>query len=140
MATHPPDTGDWASRIARNTLGVAAWTGAWVATLALASFGPELLWNRQVAPSLLAIALNVVVGVGMLFANRRYLQSLDELQRTIQLEAMAWSLGAGLVASLAWTVFARLDLVGFEAGLAHLIAFMALVYLAGSITGLLRYR
>ena len=94
----------------------------------------------EVAPSLVAIAANVLIGIGMLFANKRFLQSLDELQRTIQLQAMAWSLGAGLVGSLAWTLFARLDLVAFEAGLAHLIAFMALVYLAGCVAGLLRYR
>ena len=140
MATPHPDSGAWASRQMRHTGDLAAWTLAWVATLALASFGPEVLWDGQVGLSLLAIAVNVVVGIGMLLANKRFLQSLDELQRTIQLEAMAWSLGAGLVGSLAWTLFARLDLVAFEAGLAHLVAFMALVYLAGCVAGLLRYR
>ncbi|HEY6608476.1 MAG TPA: hypothetical protein VI277_04695 [Candidatus Limnocylindria bacterium] len=140
MATHPPDSGAWAARQIRNTGGLVAWTSAWVASLALASFGPDVLWDDQIAISLLAIAINVVLGVGMLLANKRFLQSLDELQRTIQLQAMAWSLGAGLVGSLAWTLFARLDLVAFEAGLAHLIAFMALVYMAGCVAGLLRYR
>ena len=76
----------------------------------------------------------------MLFANKRQLQAQDELQRTIQLQAMAWSLGAGLVGGLAWTLFDRHDLVGFEAEIGHLVAFMGLVYLAGSVAGLLRYR
>ena len=92
MPTHP-----YPSRIVRGTVGLAAWTAAWVASLALAAFGPEILWDHQPAPTLLAIAFNVLVGVGMLFANKRYLQAMDELQRTIQLQAMAWSLGAGLV-------------------------------------------
>lgn len=140
MSTHPPDTGAWASRMIRNTLGLAAWTAAWVASLALAAFGPGVLWNDQPAPTLIAIGFSVVVGVGMLFANKRNLQALDELQRTIQLQAMAWSLGAGLVGGCAWTLFARHDLVGFEAEIAHLVALMAVVYLAGSIAGLLRYR
>ena len=140
MATHPPDTGAWASRIVRNTLGLAAWTAAWVASLALAAFGPGLFWNHNVALTLLAIAFNVAVGVGMLFANKRHLQGLDELQRTIQLQAMAWSLGAGLVGGVAWTLFARHDLVGFEAEIGHLVAFMGVVYMAGSVAGLLRYR
>ncbi len=124
----------------RNTLGQAAWTVAWVASLALAAFGSGILWNDQPAPTLLAIGFNVVVGVGMLFANKRNLQAQDELQRTIQLQAMAWSLGAGLVGGLAWTLFDRHDLVAFEAEIGHLVAFMGLVYLAGSVAGLLRYR
>jgi hypothetical protein len=124
----------------RNTLGLAAWTAAWVASLALAAFGPGILWNHQPAPTLMAIAFNVLVGVGMLFANKRNLQAQDELQRTIQLQAMAWSLGAGLVGGVAWTLFDRHDLVAFEAEIAHLVALMAAVYLAGSVAGFLRYR
>ena len=88
----------------------------------------------------MAIAFSVLVGVGMLFANKRNLQALDELQRTIQLQAMAWSLGAGLVGGVAWTLFARHDLIGFEAEIGHLVAFMAVVYMAGCVAGLLRYR
>ena len=140
MSTHPPDTGAWAWRIVRNTLGLAAWTAAWVASLALAAFGPVILWNDQPVPTLLAIAFSVVVGVGMLLANKRYLQALDELQRTIQLQVMAWTLGAGLVGGVAWTLFARHDLVGFEAEIAHLVAFMGVVYLVGSVAGSLRHR
>ena len=110
MSAHPHDTDAWASRTTRNTLGLAAWTVAWVASVALAAFGPGNLWNDQPAPTLVAIAFTVLVGVGMLFANKRNLQALDELQRTIQLEAMAWSLGAGLVGGVAWTLFAQHDL------------------------------
>ncbi len=140
MSTHPPDTGAWASRMIRNTLGLAAWTAAWVASLALAAFGPGALWNDQIVLTLLAISFNVLVGVGMLFANKRNLQAMDELQRTIQLQAMAWSLGAGLVGGVAWTLFDRHDLVGFEAEIGHLVAFMSVVYLVGCVVGLLRYR
>ena len=140
MSAHPHDTGAWASRMIRNTLGLAGWTAAWVASLALAAFGPGILWNRQPALTLVAIVFNVLVGVGMLFAYKRNLQAMDELQRATQMQAMAWSLGAGLVGGVAWTLFARHDLVGFEAEIGHLVAFMAVVYMAGCIAGLLRYR
>ena len=140
MSTHPPDTTAWASRQIRSTMGLAAWTVAWVASLALAAFGPEILWNDQPALTAAAIAVNVLVGIGMLFAHKRYLASLDELQRATQMQAMAWSLGAGLVGGLAWTLLARHGLVGFEAEIAQLVVFMALVYLAGCIAGVLRYR
>ena len=140
MPARPPDTAAWASRMIRNTVGLAAWTAAWVASIALAAFGPGIFWNDQPALTLVAIVFSVLVGVGMLFANKRNLQAMDELQRTIQLQAMAWSLGAGLVGGVAWTLFARHELVGFEAEIGHLVAFMAAVYSAGCVAGLLRYR
>lgn len=124
----------------RSTLGLAAWTAAWVATLALAAFGPGALWNDEPAPTVAAVGLNVLVGIGMLIANKRNLAAMDELQRAIQLQAMAWSLGSGLVGGLAATMAARHGLIGFEIGVAHLIGFMALVYIAATFIGLLRYR
>ena len=140
MTTQPTGTSAWASRMIRNTLGLAAWTAAWVASLAFAAFGPVALWNREPVPTLLAIGLNVVIGVGMLLANRRNLQAMDELQRTVQLQAMAWTLGAGLVGGLAWTLFDRHNLVPFDSEIAHLVVFMGLVYLAGTLAGVRRYR
>ena len=140
MSTNSTDTNAWASRVIRNTLGLAAWTAAWAASAALAAFGPGTLWNDQPAPTLVAIAFSVVVGVGMLFANKRNLEGLDELQRTIQLQAMAWSLGVGLVGGVAWTLIARHKLVGVDAEIGHLVAIMAVVYMAGCIAGALRYR
>jgi hypothetical protein len=140
LATHSPESSALAARQIRNTLGLAAWTAAWVASLALASFGPEALWNNESALTLVAIALTVAVGIGMLLAFKRNLEAQDELQRSLQLQVMAWTLGAGLVGGVAWTLFDRHDLVGFEAEIGHLIAFMGLVYLAGSIAGVLRYR
>ncbi len=140
MNTHPPDADAWASRMIRDSMGLVAWSAAWVASLALAAFGPVALWDRQPAPTLLAIAFSVLVGVGMLLAYKRHLQTMDELQRTIQLETMAWTLGAGLVGGVAWTLFDRHDLVAFEAEIAHLVVFMAVVYMVGTIAGLRRYR
>ena len=140
MSSHTPDSDAWESRTARNTLGLAAWTIAWVASLALAAFGPEFLWNDESAPTLVAIAFNVAVGIGLLLAYKRYLQALDELQREIQLQAMAWSLGAGLIGGTAWTLFITLDVVAFEAEIAHLTMFMSAVYLVAIVAGMLRYR
>src|SRR5262245_58274600 len=133
MPTPPADAAAWSTRQVRSTLGLAAWTVAWVATLAVAAFGPTILWNDQPALTLAAIGFNVLVGIGMLFAHKRYLDSLDELQRATQLQAMAWSLGAGLVGGLAWTLVTRHGLVDIEAEIAQLVAFMAIVYVAGCI-------
>ena len=138
MTPQPTESAAWESRSVRSTAAMAGWTAAWVATVALAAFGPEILWNDQPALTLAAIGLSVLVGIGMLFANKRNLLAMDELQRGIQLQAMAWTLGAGLVGGVAYSLLA--ELAGFEAEIGHLIAFMSLVYLTGSIAGQLRYR
>lgn len=140
MTEHSGGSDAWAERQVRTTMGLAAWTGAWLVSLALAAFGPGALWDGQVAPTAVAIAANVLIGVGMLLAHKRFLQSLDELQRSIQLQAMAWSLGAGLVAGTAWAVLDQHDLVSFGATISPLMVFMGFVYIAGCIVGALRYR
>jgi hypothetical protein len=140
MNTNAPGADALTSRMVRNTVGLAAWTGGWVASLALAAFGPAAVWNREPALTLLAIGVNVVIGIGMLLANRRNLLGMDELQRTIQLQVMAWTLGLGLVGGLAWTLFDRHDLVPFQVGIGHLVAFMSAVYMVGTILGARRYR
>jgi hypothetical protein len=140
MTAHPPEATAWAARSIRQTVVLATWTAAWVASLALAAFGPRELWNEKSAPTAAAIVLSVVVGIGMLLAHKRHLQGLDELQRSVQLQAMAWTLGAGLVGGMALTLLARFDLVAFEAEIAHLVGFMAVVYVVAVVAGLLRYR
>lgn len=140
MNTPPANADAWMLRSIRGALGLVAWTAAWVASVVLANFGPRILWNDQPAPTVLALAFSVVVGVGMLLSYKRYLHAMDELQRTVQLEAMAWTLGAGLVGGVAWALLDRHDLVAFEAEIGHLIAFMSVVYVVGCIAGSRRYR
>lgn len=140
MATNPSDAADFARRGIRSTVALAGWTAAWLATLALAAFGPERLWEDAPGLTAGAIGVNVLVGIGMLLANKRSLEAMDELQRATQLQVMAWTLGAGLVGGLAATLLARHGLIGLEVGVAQLVAFMGVVYLAGTFIGHLRYR
>ena len=139
MTTPTPTAGPWAARMRRHTLGLAAWTAAWVASLALARFGPGPVWPESSSLTPIAVGLCVLVGIGMLVANKRHLLGMDELQRTLQLQAMAWALGAGLVAGTAWTLLDRYQLIAVDASIAHLIIFMALTYLAALALGLRRY-
>ncbi len=119
---------------------LAAWTLAWVVTLALARYGPVHLWDEREAASWLAIAVNVAVGVGLIGDHARYLQKLDELQRKIMIDAMAVTLGAALVAGCAYAAASEVDLIAREATIGALIMLMAVVYVAATIGGHLRYR
>ena len=73
--------------------GLSIFTGIWVASVALLTFGPKVWWEYHVLTTLLVIALNLLTGAMMLFAFFRHLKSMDVLQRQTHLEAMALTLG-----------------------------------------------
>ncbi|ALS98895.1 hypothetical protein [Lacimicrobium alkaliphilum] len=125
---------------AKNTLNLAIWTFAWLLSLALAQFGPSLLWDQHIALTAAAIVLNLLLGIAMLLANRKHLRGLDELQQKIQLEAMALTLGAGLIAGILYEVIEDTALISFNAEISHLVVFMSLVYIAGVLLGYRRYQ
>ena len=59
------DTNDWAARRRRNKRRLCTWTFSWLLSLAIASFGPVLVWEGNKAVSIIAIELNAAVGVGL---------------------------------------------------------------------------
>jgi len=131
---------DWAANTATNTLRLGYWTAAWLLTMALAKFGPEFIWQMNTSFTVLAILFNLAIGFGMILANKRHLKGLDELHQKIQLEAMALSLGIGLVVGLAYSNLDVTDVIPFDAEISHLVILMALTYLAGVVGGLRKYR
>lgn len=127
-------------RAFKNVIPIALWTLGWAATLALARFGPALLWNHQPVVGWIAIAANVAVGIGLIVAHARFLRRVDELQRKIMVDAMAIALGVGLVGGFAYGAASSAELVALDANIAVFSALMALVYAVGSVVGTLRYR
>jgi len=122
--------GDWAAHRMKDILRLGYWTAAWLLTLAVANFGPTFLWQEAPVLSLLALAVNIGVGAAMILANVRHLRGLDEMQQKITLEAMGVSLGVGLVLGFAYATVDAIELIPFPARISHLLAVMALTYLA----------
>ncbi|MEO2267577.1 hypothetical protein [Pseudoalteromonas pernae] len=113
-----------------NTLNLAKWTTAWVLTLAVASFGPHLMWSKeQTVISIIAVAVNVLVGVMMIIANKKQVLGLDEMQQRIQLNAMGITLGASVVFGLAYSVVQSSGILNYDEDISHLVIFMSLTYL-----------
>lgn len=129
-----------ARREARNVLVLAIVTMVWVASVALAQFGPELLWGEQPVLSWIAIALNLVLGIAWIVVHARYLGGVDELQRKILMDAMAVALGVGLVGGFAWASAESAGLVEVGSDIALLSVVLAVVYLVSIVVGRLRYR
>ncbi len=128
------------TKMRKNTVNLAKWTAAWVVTMAIVAFGPKLIWNFHPVISVIAIIINFAVGIGMILANRRHLNTQDEMQRKIQLEAMGISLGIAVVAGLAYSMMDVANLIHYDAEIAHLVILIDLTYLAGVIYGSYRYK
>ena len=135
----PPENG-YQSRTRTNVIRIFRWNGAWGAATALMALGPQFLWNKALGFTLLAVGLDVAVGVGMILANKKYLAELDELQRKVQLNAMGITLGVGLIASAPFSVMDAYHVIPFHAGMAHLVILMALTFSVSNLYGPWRYR
>ena len=131
---------DWATRVNRNTLRLGYCTGAWLVTTALATFGPQFIWHDNTLLTAIAIFINLGVGFVTIAANKHHLQSLDEMQQKIQLEAMALSLGVGFVCGLSYSLLDQSNFIAVDAEISHLILLMGLTYFAGMVVGNRRYR
>lgn len=134
------ESNDWARNNAKNTVRLRYWTLAWVATTAVAAFGPKFLWNFNILLSILAVLANLGIGFGMIVANKRYLKGLDEMHRKIFLDAAALSLGVGLVCAISYEMLEDMKLITFEPEIPHVIILMCLTFLAGMIAGHRKYQ
>ncbi len=131
---------DWAATTRRNTVRLAYWTFAWVATMAVATFGPKYLWDFATLPTILGVVVNLGMGFGMIVANYRHLQGLDEMHKKIFLDASAFTLGVGLVCGLSYELLKNIKLISFQPEISHLVVLMCLTFLAGMIFGHRKYQ
>lgn len=130
---------DFTSQTKRNTVRLAIWTWTWVLTMALAAFGPKFLWNENTTLTLLAIILNVGMGFLMIRANMRFINGLDELQRKIQIDAMAIALGVGIVGGLAYSLLDTTNLIPWDAEIAVLVVIISVTYMVSLFINQKRY-
>lgn len=124
----------------KNTAYLGYWTLAWLATTAVAAFGPKLVWDFATLPTVLGVLINVVVGFGMILATRRHLLGLDEMQQKIFLDAGALTLGVGLVCGLSYELLEDIKLITFEPEISHLAILMSLTFMVGMVAGHRKYR
>jgi len=128
------------SRVRANVMRLFYWNGAWGAATALMTFGPKFLWNKAASFTLLAVGLDVAVGIGMMLANKNYLAELDELQRRIQLNSMGVTLGVGLIVGAPFAVMDSYHVIPFHANIAYLLILMSLTFAISNLYGTRRYR
>ena len=140
MSKTTPDSTKWAARCRTNSVRLMGWSAAWVVSMALAAFGPRLLWNYATLPTILGVLVNLGIGFAMILANRRYLRGQDEMQQKIFLDSAALTLGVGLVCGLGYELLEDIRLISFQPEISHLGILMCLTFLAGNIAGHRKYR
>jgi hypothetical protein len=131
---------DWSTRVKKNTKNLAVWTMAWVLSMALATFGPKFLWEGNDALTVFGILLNALLGAGMIFANIKHLNGLDDLQKKIQLEGMAIALGVGIVGGLTYSLLDTTGIIQQDAEISFLVMLIGITYLVSVLIGQSRYK
>lgn len=131
---------DWNTRVKKNTKNLGLWTMAWVLSMAIATFGPKFIWESETVLTVAGIILNALLGVGMILANIRHLNSLDDLQKKIQLEGMAIALGVGIVGGLSYSLLDTTNIITQDAEISYLVILISLTYLVSVFIGQKRYK
>ena len=140
MSKTDTDSSQWASTNKQNTRRLGIWTFLWVLSMAVATFGPRFIWDYASLPSVLAVGVNLAIGIGMIIANIQYFQGLDELNKKIFLDAGALTLGVGLVGGLGYELMETVRLISFEPAISHLAILMSLTFLVGMLIGHRKYQ
>ena len=115
----------------KRTLQLAFWTWTWVITLAMATFGPKILWAESNLLTALAIGINL--------ANGKLFNHYDELERKIHLESMAFTLGASVVVGLSYSLIDQTNLISADAEIGFLVMFIGITYMLALLINRKRY-
>ena len=116
-----------------------AWCFAWVASFALLSLGVNYLWHSLLITKI-GLLINLSIGIGMIIANKNLFKTYDELQKKIQFESIAITLGLTIVVGIIYENSFDFGVIKSEPEFEYLMFFMCLSYMASSIINSLKYR
>ena len=121
----------------KHTKIMLAWTLAWVVSLAFLSYGANFLWDNLLITKI-GLLINLAIGVGMIIANKNLFKHYDELQKKIQFEAMALTLGLAVVFGLVYEV--SFGVIDSEPEFEYLMLFISFTYITSNIINSRRYK
>lgn len=121
-----------------NQLRILAWMVVWMGTWLAANYAASRDVLTGTVPGVVAAGVTALLGVGTLFAYHRFLRETDELRRKIELEALAFAFGVGLVGSLSAWLLERTGVVA-EADMMLVWSAALVTYSLAVFVGLWRY-
>ena len=134
------ETQNWKNQRKQITKDLAIWTALWLITLALVTFGHQFLWNENSLYTWIGFTVNLFFAGGLLLANIRFLKSLDELEKQIQLEVMGIALGVGVFGGISFNLMDNTNLIPVDAEISFLIIAISLTYMIAIAIGKKRYQ
>jgi len=127
------------AEIKKATKNLALWTMLWMASLALATFGPKLIWNGNFTFSLIAMLVNAMLGAGLILAHIKHISALDELQKKVQMDAMGIALGVGIIGGMSYSVMDISNIISGDAQISYLVMLISISYMIALTIGTKRY-
>ncbi|MDA9018629.1 hypothetical protein N9I49_00610 [Flavobacteriaceae bacterium] len=121
------------------TILLMVWTFSWVASLAFLTGAENTLWNNLIYTKI-GLLLNLAIGIGMIIANKNLFKHYDELEKKIQFEAMAITLGLTVVVGLTYEVSFDFGVINKEPEFEYLVFFICFSYVASNIISAMRYK
>ena len=115
------------------------WTLAWVVSLAFLTGAENTLWN-DLTYTKIGLLINLVIGIVMIVAHKNLFKTYDELQKKIQFEAMAITLGLAVVVGLTYEVSFDFGVIDKEPEFEYLMLFICFSYVASTIISAIRYK
>ena len=116
-----------------------AWTLAWVVSLGILTGAVNNLWNNIIFTQI-GLIINLAIGVGMIIANKNLFKTYDELQKKIQFEAMAITLGLVVVVGIVYEISFDFGVIDKEPEFEYLMLFISFTYIASNVINSRRYR
>jgi len=116
-----------------------AWTLAWVVSLGILTGAENSLWDNKIY-TIIGLIINFAIGIGMIIANKNLFKTYDELQKRIQFEAMAITLGLAVIVGLTYEVSFDFGIIGKEPEFEYLMFFICFSYMTSIIVNSLRFK
>lgn len=126
------------ARDRRNQRKIVLWSVAWIGPFLFVDLAVTNGWIEGDTFAIVATLAVTVLGIGLLLAFRRFLKDADELRRKIELDALALTVGVGIVAGFSYSLLESAGLID-KAELMNLVVVMAATYVIAVIVGLRRF-
>jgi hypothetical protein len=121
-----------------NSMKVNIWAILWTLSLGVFTYLTGLEWFNT-ATAITCFIVNLAVGIKLVLSYKHFLHHLDEMERKIQLDALALSVGVTIISFASLSILDRGDLIG-EAKTFHLIMILSISYMVGIVIGRVKYR
>ena len=129
----------FATRCRKNSLNIILWSLAFAGTMIIADKAVLYEWYSSAYLLATAIVINALTGIGLVWTYIRNLKALDDLQRKIQLDALAIAMGVALVGGFAYSLMVTSGFIVDE-DVSDITLLMVVAYMIAVITGQMRYR